>query len=103
MTGADSPVIGALVDRRDALDDLAVDGDELPRVDDDDVALAEVNDAGTSLSRPVLVGAAAGASRGLPAPARSASAWALPRPSAIASAKFAKSTVNHSHKRDLRA
>jgi hypothetical protein len=28
---------------------------------------------------------------------RSASACALPRPSAIASAKFAKSTVNHSH------
>ena len=31
---------------------------------------------------------------------RSASAWALPRPSAIASAKLAKSTVNHSHERD---
>src|SRR5262245_5592592 len=28
---------------------------------------------------------------------RSEAAWALPRPSAIASAKFAKSTVNHSH------
>jgi len=28
---------------------------------------------------------------------RSASAWALPRPSAIASAKFANSSVNHSH------
>ena len=28
---------------------------------------------------------------------RRASAWALPRPSAIASAKFAKSTVNQSH------
>jgi len=28
---------------------------------------------------------------------RSASAWALPRPSAIASAKLANSTVNHSH------
>ena len=27
---------------------------------------------------------------------RSVSAWALPRPSAIASAKFAKRTVNHS-------
>ena len=30
--------------------------------------------------------------------ARSVSAWALPRPSAIASAKFAKSTVSHSQK-----
>src|SRR5712672_2047351 len=29
---------------------------------------------------------------------RSDSAWALPRPSATASAKFANSTVNHSHK-----
>jgi hypothetical protein len=28
---------------------------------------------------------------------RRLSAWALPRPSAMASAKFAKSTVNHSH------
>ena len=28
---------------------------------------------------------------------RSVSAWALPRPSAIASAKLANSTVNHSH------
>ena len=28
---------------------------------------------------------------------RSDSAWALPRPSATASAKFANSTVNHSH------
>ena len=28
---------------------------------------------------------------------RSVSAWALPRPSAIASAKFAKRTVSHSH------
>ena len=29
---------------------------------------------------------------------RRVSAWALPRPSAIASAKLAKRTVNHSHK-----
>ena len=29
---------------------------------------------------------------------RSVSAWALPRPSAMASAKLAKRTVNHSHK-----
>ena len=28
---------------------------------------------------------------------RSVSAWALPRPSAMASAKLANSTVNHSH------
>ena len=33
---------------------------------------------------------------------RSVSAWALPRPSAIASAKFAKSTVNHSHSETAR-
>ena len=42
MTGADSPVIAELVDRRDALDDGAVAGDDVARLAHDDVALAQL-------------------------------------------------------------
>ena len=86
----------ALVDRRYAYDDLAVRGDELPRVQHDEVPLAEIGrqtqrDGGLARGLADLL---AGTSlRAL----RSVSACALPRPSAIASAKFAKRTVNHSH------
>ena len=41
MTGALSPVIGALVDRGDALDDLAVARDDVAGLDEHDVALAQ--------------------------------------------------------------
>src|SRR5262249_47993000 len=51
-------------------------------------------DAGTFSSRP-LTSLRATVSWRTP---RSAAAWALPRPSASASAKFAKITVNHSHR-----
>ena len=83
-----------LVHRADALDHVAVARDQV---------------AGLARRR----GRRAGARARAPAPAspssppavghawslrvaRSASAWALPRPSAIASARFAKSTVSHS-------
>ena len=81
-----------LVDRADALDDLAVGGDDLARLDDDDVAASGAPAAGTSST----------CRRGAPASvvvvrvARSAFACALPRPSAIASAKFANRTVSQS-------
>ena len=38
ITGADSPVIAAFVDRGDALDDLAVAGDDVAGLDQHDVA-----------------------------------------------------------------
>ena len=83
---------GRLVDRGDALDDLAVAGDELPGLDDHRVALAQLrrrhrSPRGRRRSRRAVV-----SWRIL----RSAAACALPRPSAIASAKLAKSTVNQS-------
>ena len=43
MTGALSPVIAALVDRGDAFDDLAVARDVVARLDEDEVALAELS------------------------------------------------------------
>ena len=42
MTGADSPVIADSSDRRDALDDLAVRGNDVPSLHQDDVAGMEV-------------------------------------------------------------
>ena len=78
-----------LVDGRDALDDLAVGGDHLAGGDDDDVAAHELA-AGLRRSRPR-------ASPRSPCAASAAvSAWARPRPSAKASAMFAKITVSHS-------
>ena len=87
----------ALVDRGDALDDLAVAGDDVAGLDEHDVALARAAADGTSCDARVApaarrAGRATTSRRAL----RSVSAWALPRPSAIASAKFAKSTVNQS-------
>ena len=85
-----------LVDRADALDDLAVGGDDLARLDDDDVAAPEVGcrhlleRRRCPMRRKAVV---------VVRVARSAFACALPRPSAIASAKFAKSTVSQSQRR----
>ena len=42
MTGADSPVIAEFVDRGEALDDLAVAGDDVAGLDEDDVADAQI-------------------------------------------------------------
>ena len=80
---------GRLVDRRDALDDRPVARDDLARLDHDDVAAPQLRRrlAVPSASLAVVVVRIA----------RRASAWALPRPSAKASARLAKTTVNHSH------
>ena len=93
MTGADSPVMADSFTRRRPFDDLAVGGDQFVGGDDEHIAFAqrfgrnmsESMPSGMSLWPMVLV-------RLL----RRASAWALPRPSAMASAKLANSTVNHS-------
>ena len=79
---------GRLVDRRDALDDGAVAGDDLAGLDDHDVAAAQLGGGalGAVGSRAVVVVRIA----------RSAAACARPRPSAIASAKLPKITVSHS-------
>ena len=84
---------GGLVDRGDALDDLAVAGDELARLDDHEVALAQLRGRHRPPRCPSTQPRAALVSLRI---LRSVSAWALPRPSAIASAKLAKSTVNQS-------
>ena len=81
-----------LVDRRDPLDDLAVGGDEVARLADDAVALCK-SPAATRLSVPSGLSRRAAVSERI---LRNVSAWALPRPSAIASAKFAKITVSKS-------
>ena len=81
-----------LVDRGDALDDVAVAGDDLAGRDDHDVAAAQ-------LGRRDLLDRRRRSRRLAKVSVlilRSASACALPRPSAIASAKLANSTVNHS-------
>ena len=78
-----------LVDGADALDHLAVGRDDLSRLDDDDVAALQLRapaPRAPSRRRAFVVVRVA----------RSAFACALPRPSAIASAKFAKSTVSQS-------
>ena len=87
---------GGLVDGGDALDHLAVGGDQVAGLDEDDVADLE-RGAGHASRRP------------RPWPVRRLavisvrvrrrlSAWALPRPSARASAKLAKIRVNHSQR-----
>ena len=84
---------GRLVDRCDALDDLAVAGNHLARPRRHRSPLAQLSaDAIRSSRRRARRSAAPCLGRVL----RSVSAWALPRPSAIASAKFANSTVNQS-------
>ena len=76
----------------DALDDLAVGRDDLARLDDDDVAALQLG-RGDVLDQPLSVRRYATV---VVRVARSALACALPRPSAIASAKFANSTVSQS-------
>ena len=83
---------GRLVHGADPLDDVAVGRDDLAGGDDDEVAAAQ-------LGRGNVLDAAAGSRRWATVVvrvARSAFACALPRPSAIASAKLAKRTVSQS-------
>ena len=82
-----------LVDARDPLDHLAVGRDHLPGRDDDLVADRQSSELGTSSSDPSGRRRCAIVSARV---RRSSSACALPRPSAIASAKLANRTVNQS-------
>ena len=94
MTGADSPVIADSSTDATPSTTSPSPGIRLAGVDDDDVARDAAAVPGTSSIEPSLDGACGRASRSrVP---RSDAACALPRASAIASAKFAKSTVNQS-------
>ena len=75
--------------------DLAVGRDDVAGLDQHDVARPRARGSRPARSRRASRRRGAWP-RSPPACARSASARALPRPSAIASAKFAKSTVNQS-------
>ena len=92
ITGADSPVIADSSTDGDALDDVAVAGDELARR----ARRTRRRPASSVLTTSSMLPSgwrtvATVSARVL----RSVSACALPRPSAIASAKLANSTVNH--------
>ena len=97
MTGADSPVIADSSTRGDALDDVAVAGDDLAGLDDHEVAVLQL-----AARRPAPRGRAPGVQpmsrRAMVSvlALRRVSACALPRPSATASARLAKTTVSHS-------
>ena len=93
---------GALVDRGDALDDLAVARDaRRPASTRTTSPLRSVGRGdGLGRGRVARVATAACASDVCARACRSASACALPRPSAIASAKLANSTVNQSQTDD---
>ena len=84
---------GRLVDRGDPLDDLAVGGDEVAGLADDAGRPwpARRRPPGSRCRRR-----SGGGPRSPTASRRSVSAWALPRPSAMASAKLAKMTVRKS-------
>ena len=92
ITGADSPVIADSSTEPTPSIDLAVGGDHLAGVDDDDVAALQLGRRHV-LERAVRRRRCATV---VVRVARSAFACALPRPSAIASAKFANSTVSQS-------
>src|SRR6266542_3656518 len=82
---------GRFVHRGDAFDDLPVPRDELAGLDHDQ-SPARSSDAGTVSSLPASVSLRPTRSALV---LRSESAWAFPLPSAMASAKFANTTVNH--------
>ena len=87
---------GALVHRGCSGDDLAVGRDQLAGLHQDDVAAAQQTGSHVSRwRRPARVPTACGPCTSCRA-LRSVSAWARPRPSARASAKLAKTTVNQS-------
>ena len=89
---------GRLVHAGDALDDVAVAGDDLAGLDDDQVADAELRAGDLLLGAPRRAARrrSAGAAAVSVLARRSVAAWALPRPSATASARLANSTVTHS-------
>ena len=96
MTGALSPVIALSFTEATPSTTVAVGGDEVARLDQHELSLAQ-RGGGHHLVPRAAVGSRAGAwPAGRAARFRSDAAWALPRPSAIASAKLAKSTVNQS-------
>ena len=97
MTGALSPVMALSSTEATPSIDLAVAGDDVAGLDEHDVALAERAAPPPGVDGRAALGPSPGASAWTSRRVRrSASAWALPRPSAIASAKLANSTVNQS-------
>ena len=93
MTGADSPVIDRFVYAGNAFDDVAVTRNNVIGFAHHHVALAQLRGGNVSiLPFPKLLGLVS------VLVLRRRSACALPRPSAMASAKLANSTVNHSHR-----
>ena len=82
-----------LVDGGDALDDVAVAGDHLAGARPHTGRRRAAPSDGRSSTVPS--GTADAGARSRLRVLRSVAAWALPRPSAIASAKLANSTVNH--------
>ena len=87
---------GRLVDRGDALDDLAVARDDVAGLDQHDVAGAQLERRDRSYRARGCLGSASRLAVVVGARRAQASAWARPRPSATASAKLANSTVNQS-------
>ena len=85
-----------LVDRGDALDDVAVARDEIAGLDQHDIALPELG-RGNALPLGVRPSASRLATVSVLV-LRRVAACALPRPSATASAKLANSTVNQSQR-----
>ena len=100
ITGADSPGDRRLVDAGDALDDVAVAGDRPGRPRRRRWSPWRRSGAGTSSSvrRRVAPGVHVVSRRAVVScrARRSVCAWALPRPSATASARLAKTTVSQS-------
>ena len=86
-----------LVDRGDALDHLAVGGDDVAGLDQHDVADLQARCRARSCSSSGRCRSSSFACVSVRV-RRSESACALPRPSATASAKLAKSTVNQSQR-----
>ena len=84
-----------LVHRRHALHDVAVARDQVARLADHQVARAQVARRARAPRRPPSSRRRAIISLRV---ARRAFAWALPRPSATASARLAKITVSHSQR-----
>ena len=91
----------ALIDRRHAFDHLAVRRDDIAGFDQEQIALAQIPLAWTCcpFATPCVGSVSFLACTDCFRP-RSDAACALLRPSASASAKFANSTVNHSHSGD---
>ena len=97
ITGALSPVMAASLTEATPFDDLTVGRDEVVRLHQHHVALAQAEDE-TASNRAVRFGRGSRLACRSRRALRRDAACALPRPSAMASAKFAKSTVNQSHR-----